>query len=155
MCDTVSAVVKFVRSIIPTASTAPSRRARARSGSASAPTDDDGHDAHGQHLHRATEVRIGGLPGTKLELLSPTQLRVTPPAGAAGLRDVTVTTPGGSATLPQALLYRAPPAITRVHPEAGKALGGDWVTLQGSDFDDASAVLFGDQPGTELIRVSG
>ncbi len=43
-------------------------------------------------------VTVGGAAVLGITIVSPTQLRVTTPAGSAGAKDLTVTTTGGSAT---------------------------------------------------------
>jgi hypothetical protein len=50
-------------------------------------------------------VTVGGAAATGIAVVSPTQLRVTTPAGTAGARDVVVTTSGGSATCGGCLTY--------------------------------------------------
>jgi IPT/TIG domain len=50
-------------------------------------------------------VTVGGAAALGLDVVSPTQLRVTTPAGAAGASDVVVTTNGGSATCTGCVTY--------------------------------------------------
>jgi hypothetical protein len=57
----------------------------------------------------ATGVRVtvGGAASLGLDVVSPTQLRATTPAGAAGTSDVVVTTGGGNATCSGCVTYMA------------------------------------------------
>jgi RHS repeat-associated protein len=90
-----------------------------------------------------TSVTIGGAVATVVSVSSNSLTAVTP-ANVAGAADVAVTTPTGSATLPRAFTYFAPPVITSFAPSAGSA--GTVVTITGQNFDpDVSGdqVLFG------------
>ena len=63
----------------------------------------------------ATSVTFGGAPASNVTVTSSTSLTCTLPAGSAGLRDVSVTTMGGVATVADAFKYLqggtvAPPA---------------------------------------------
>ena len=49
----------------------------------------------GTGLSGATSVTFGGVPGTDLQVVSSTAVKVTAPAGTAGVVPVVVTTPGG------------------------------------------------------------
>jgi subtilisin family serine protease/putative cell wall-binding protein len=62
-------------------------------------------------------------------------IEVTSPAcDTAGVVAVTVTAPGGSASLAGAYTYRLPPTITNVSPASGPATGGTVVTVAGTNF---------------------
>jgi IPT/TIG domain-containing protein/Big-like domain-containing protein len=53
----------------------------------------------------ATSVRFDGIAGTAFAVMSDTEVRVTTPAHAAGVVDVTIIAPSGSNTLPQGFGY--------------------------------------------------
>jgi hypothetical protein len=56
-------------------------------------------------------VTIGGAPCANIALPAPTTLTCTTPAGTAGVADIVVTPPGGTAaTVPGGFTYTAPPA---------------------------------------------
>lgn len=59
----------------------------------------------GKNLDGVTAITFGGTPGTVLTVVSPTEVRVTTPAMAAGAYDVVVTDDGGSVTLTGAYTY--------------------------------------------------
>jgi len=61
----------------------------------------------GTGLTGARSLTVGGRPATGLQVLSPTQVRVTVPALPAGGYPVVVTTPGGPSTTPLTLRYTA------------------------------------------------
>jgi len=116
----------------------------------------------GTNLSGATEVTFGGIVGSGLEILSATELAVTtPPRAEPGNVNVRVLTPGGrsSSSSPVHFRFVRPPAISGLSPASGSDAGGTLVTISGSDFNDASQVLFGDQPAAvvtftpELARV--
>jgi hypothetical protein len=56
---------------------------------------------------------------------------------------ITVTTPGGVASLPSAYFYRTIPALIGISPSAGPLSGGTTVTLTGTGLLGATAVTFG------------
>lgn len=61
--------------------------------------------ATGTDLDGVTGVTVGGAAATGVEVLSPTQVRFTTPAGTAGARDVVVTDDAGSVTATGAFTY--------------------------------------------------
>jgi IPT/TIG domain len=63
----------------------------------------------GDHLAGATGVKFGETPATSTLSNSNQQVTAVAPAGSAGAVDVTVVTAGGTATLPGAYTYVAPP----------------------------------------------
>ncbi|HEV3418157.1 MAG TPA: IPT/TIG domain-containing protein, partial [Pirellulales bacterium] len=76
-----------------------------------------------------------------------TQIDVISPAGAAGIVDVTVVTPGGTSPTSAQDKFNyivAPPAVLDVSPSVGPATGT--VTITGTDLDGATAVDFGGVP---------
>jgi RHS repeat-associated protein len=80
-----------------------------------------------------TEVLFGSAAASAVVVNDPTSASVTTPVGAAGLVDVTVRTPLGQATLPNAFRYYAPPSITAFAPASG--FPGTAVTITGTNFD--------------------
>jgi formylglycine-generating enzyme required for sulfatase activity len=52
----------------------------------------------GTSLTGASSVTVGGTPATSVQVVNSTTVTAVTPAGAAGVCDVTVTTPGGAAT---------------------------------------------------------
>ena len=71
----------------------------------------------GRDLAGATSVRFGSTSATSFRVTSPTTIAATSPGRPAGPVDVTVTTPGGSATLDDAYAFVAAPTLTSVEPE--------------------------------------
>ncbi|MGW2332007.1 Ig-like domain repeat protein, partial [Streptomyces sp. NPDC001700] len=62
----------------------------------------------GTALSRVTGVTVGGVPAASFRAYSDTLIVVvTPPAAGPGPADITVTTPGGSVTVPGAFGYQA------------------------------------------------
>jgi RHS repeat-associated protein len=81
-----------------------------------------------------TQVTFGTAAGTSITVNSQTDLVVTVPASVSGPVDVTVTTPGGTATLTAAYTYLAQPAIATIQPAKGPASGATPVTITGTGF---------------------
>ena len=109
----------------------------------------------GTNLRAGMQVRFGGVLAT-LVSVNPggSSATVTTPAHAAGAVDVSVTTPGGTATLPGAFTYVAIPTLTTVSPNEGPITGGQTVTLAGTDFRAGMQVSFGGATATGLVVVS-
>ena len=103
----------------------------------------------------STAVNFGATAGTGLTVNSDTQITITSPAQAAGIVDVTVTTPGGTSTTSAAdqFTYTAAPAaptVSGISPTTGLITGGTTVTVTGFGFTGATAVNFGATAGTGL-----
>ena len=98
-----------------------------------------------------TAVSIGGVAATGVTVTSATTLTATTGAHAAGALDVTVTTPGGNATLTNAYTYIAAPTIASIAPLAGPIQGGQTVIVTGTDFvDGQTTVDFGGAGATSV-----
>ncbi|HEV8433747.1 MAG TPA: IPT/TIG domain-containing protein, partial [Thermoanaerobaculia bacterium] len=101
-----------------------------------------------------TSVTFGSTAATVTSVTS-ASIAVTTPAGSAGTVDVTVSTPGGSATRSSAFTYLDPPTIASIAPTAGKTAGGDGITATGTNFDDTTTTLtIGGVPATNVVVVS-
>ncbi len=80
-----------------------------------------------------TDVRFGGSSGI-ITSSNATQIVVTTPFHAAGPVLVEVLTPGGNDDLPNGYTFYDPPTLTSVTLNQGPALGGQTVTLAGTNF---------------------
>jgi len=111
----------------------------------------------GTNLTGATAVNFGGSPATGVTVSNGgTSVTATVPVHAAGVVDVTVTTPGGIGTGTALYTYVAPaqPTVTVVAPFNGTVGGGTSVTITGTNFLGATSVTFGGQPATG-VAVNG
>jgi IPT/TIG domain/Right handed beta helix region len=91
----------------------------------------------------ASSVFFGNSPATGFAVNSPTQITATSPAGA-GVVDVTVAAVGGTSTTSSADQFTyVGAAITGVSPNDGPDAGGTIVTITGTGFTGATAVMFG------------
>lgn len=101
-----------------------------------------------------TAVKFGSSDATQFTVDSDTQITAIVPAHAVGQIDVTVTSPGGqSATHAQSKLsYETPSSVsvTQLSPAKGLAVGGNLVTITGTDFTGATAVQFGSTNATQF-----
>jgi len=102
----------------------------------------------------ATGVNFGGVPGTSVTVVSAGQITAVTPAHAAGVVDVTVSTPAGMVKLAGGFTYIAVPAISSINPTSGSPAGGTSVTLNGSNFTGAMGVAFDGNPGTSVTVVN-
>ncbi len=105
----------------------------------------------GTDLGNASAVDFGSNnPGT-ITADSATSITATSPAGT-GTVDITVTTPDGtSAANPgDEFTYSnvaPPPGLTSISPSTGPVIGGNSVTVTGTNLGGATAVDFGQTPG--------
>lgn len=111
-------------------------------------------------------IEIEDTVGTKVKVLSRVEvidgntLRIMIPAGyAAGLKDVTILNPdSSSAVVTNGFDYKIPPIsadvqITKIDPNIGSNLGGDYITITGKDFKDGAQVYFGGYK-SDSVKVS-
>ncbi|MDO9324635.1 MAG: IPT/TIG domain-containing protein [Methanoregula sp.] len=100
----------------------------------------------------ASTVSFGGIP-TVVTYLSATQVRVTSPAGGAGVVELTVTTAGGtSASVPgDRFTYVPIPTVSSLSPATGPVTGGTSVIITGTGFTSGSTVSFGGVGGTGMV----
>ncbi len=100
-----------------------------------------------------TAVFFGNQAGTSLTVNSGTLIMITSPPNIAGPAYITVTTPGGTSAASPAsqFMYIPPPTVTAISPANGPTTGGTRVTITGTGFSEATAVLFGFQAGTGMI----
>ncbi len=110
----------------------------------------------GTGLTGATAVDFGTLAAASYTIVSGASITAISPAQAAGLVDVTVTTPIGTSALTQAdqFTYEPAPVVTSLSPVAGALLGGTVVTISGSGLTGASSVKFGSVAAASYSVVS-
>ena|GEM_PF-767400 len=94
----------------------------------------------GNHLTGTTAMMLGSVAATSIKVVSNTQITAIAPSNAAGSVDVSVTTPGGTATLTAAFTYIAP-ALT-FSPASGPIPGG----TAGVEYTQAVLVTGGTAP---------
>jgi hypothetical protein len=109
----------------------------------------------GKFLLGATSVDFGGTPASEVVAQSSTQIFAVSPPEAAGTVDVTVTTPAGTSPISTAdqFTYQTP-AVTKVSPINGPAIGGTVVTITGHALTGVTAVDFGTTPATTFTMIS-
>ncbi len=114
----------------------------------------------GTNFSGATAVSFGGTASTYVSVSSDNSLTARVPAHAAGMVDVTVTTPGGTSAVNPADQFNyvtstggggPAPAVTAVGPVSGSTLGNFNITLIGSTFTGATRVSF---DGTQTTNFS-
>jgi hypothetical protein len=80
---------------------------------------------------------------------------ITPPAGITPTVDlVLIGKANKRATLSNAYIYQASPAITSFTPTSGKTIGGDTLTITGSGFLNGATVLLGNSLCKDVIVLS-
>jgi IPT/TIG domain/Regulator of chromosome condensation (RCC1) repeat len=103
----------------------------------------------GANLGGATAVRFGSSEAA-FTVESATSISATAPPGTLGAVNVTVVTPAGTSPTVAAdrYTYQQPPTITKVTPATGPVGGGTSITITGTEFTAASAVMIGAAPAT-------
>ena len=114
-------------------------------------------DIYGINLTGATQVTFGGVAATNLTVISDGELSVTAPAGS-GVVAVSVTTPGGVATMSGAYSYGQPQlfglADSTTGASYGSPAGGNTVDIYGINLTGATQVTFGGVAATNLTVIS-
>jgi len=81
-------------------------------------------------------ITIGGVVATNITQVSSTVITATTPVQTAGFKDVTATRyDGQTSTLANGYRYTSGPGDITLSPSSGPAVGGDAVTISGSNFD--------------------
>ncbi|MFC7933821.1 IPT/TIG domain-containing protein [Streptomyces cinereoruber] len=104
----------------------------------------------------ASAVHFGATPATSFTVTSATSITATAPAGTEGTVDVTVTTDNGTSATGTAARYTyvAAPTLTALSPNNGASPGGNQVTITGTGFTGATAVIFGGTAATSFTVTS-
>lgn len=106
----------------------------------------------GTNLTGATGVTFDGIPGTGFTVVNGTTITVVSPPHAVGGVNVVVQTPlGPSGAL--AFTY-LPTTVIGADPGTGPEEGGTAVTITGTCFTGATAVLFGNTAATSFVVVN-
>ena len=104
----------------------------------------------GKHFMDGVVVTIGGNRMPRLDLFSPTELRLDTPPGKSGPKDVRVINPDSQeAMLKDGFTYNPAPTILSVMPNAGALEGGTEIIITGTGFLFGADVLIGN---TEVIN---
>lgn len=99
----------------------------------------------------ATAVMFGSTAVT-FTVASDTEITATTANSGNGTVDVTVTTPDGTSPITPSdqFTFIAAPTVTGVSPNVGPVAGGTVVTITGTGFTGATAVLFGQTAATSF-----
>jgi hypothetical protein len=101
----------------------------------------------GTNLLGATSVTFGGNAGTITTNTAGSLTVTTPAAITMGPAAIVVTTRGGS-TNGLTFTYTAAPTITGLTPTSGTTVGGDTVTVTGTELGSTTQVTFGGTPAS-------
>lgn len=107
----------------------------------------------GNYLAGASQVTIGGVPSSSLEVLSPTQVRATTPPAPPGQVPIAITTPAGTVMAETAFTYMMQ-SVTSIVPSSGIVAGGATITIGGSYLGGTTEVTIGGVPATNLSVAS-
>lgn len=102
-----------------------------------------------------TSVAIGGVAATSVVVVDSETITAVTGARTAGVVNVVVTTPAGTATGTNAFTYNGTPTITNISPASGGAAGGTAVTITGTNFVTGATVAIGGVAATSVVVVSG
>jgi formylglycine-generating enzyme required for sulfatase activity len=103
----------------------------------------------GTGLTTTSGVAIGGVPCTAVQVLSPTQVRATTPAGSAGPASIAVTTVAGTSLAPTPFTY-VQQSVASIVPNTGAYIGGTAITITGSFLAGTTSVTIGGVPATDV-----
>jgi hypothetical protein len=108
----------------------------------------DGYDLitlTGTNFLGTTAVDFGSTAAPFFLVNSPTSITVLSPADSSGTVDVTVVTYAGMSATSSAdhFTYETAPTVTGLSFLGGSSAGGSTITLTGTNFTDATEVLFG------------
>jgi len=105
----------------------------------------------GVELSGATSVMFGSVSATEFTVNSATSITAVAPAGTGTVK-VTVTTAVGTshATTADDFTYLPAPVVKKVSPTSGAAAGGTTVTITGTSFTGATAIMFGSVSAIEF-----
>jgi len=107
----------------------------------------------GTGLSTASSVRVGGVACTNLNVLTPTLVQATTPAGAVGQASISVTTAAGT-TLASTPFSYVQQQVTSIVPNTGPYAGGTPITITGQYLAGTTAVTIGGVPCTNVVSVS-
>jgi hypothetical protein len=96
----------------------------------------------GSNLSGTESVQFGQAPATGVTQVGPNTVTAVSPAGTGSV-DVSITTPGGSATGTPQFTYVAGPSVTSITPASGPASGAGEVTIAGTGLAGTTGVDFG------------
>jgi hypothetical protein len=113
---------------------------------------------NGFNFTHATAVTFGSTAATLFTVVSDTVINAVVPPGpiAGGNVSVLVTGPGGTSFAGTTYTYLAAstPTVTALSPVSGSVLGGNTVTLTGSNLNGATAVTFGGNAASSFTVIS-
>jgi len=106
----------------------------------------------------ASGVSFGGIAAGDFAVSDDATITVTVPPEPAGVWDVTVSSPAGTSALVSAdrvtVTAVSAPAVSGLDTSSGSTAGGTLVTVSGSGFTAAGAVMFGAVPATTFMVIS-
>ncbi|MFM7134396.1 MAG: SUMF1/EgtB/PvdO family nonheme iron enzyme, partial [Planctomycetota bacterium] len=108
----------------------------------------------GTGLTGTTGVKIGGVSALSVTVTSPTTVTAMVPAGTVGPKTVELTTPSGTAVVPNGFTYLEQPTIAAVSPSSGPATGGTTITITGTNLAEATSVKVDFVAATSLTVVN-
>ncbi len=99
----------------------------------------------GTNFTNATAVKIGTTNVASYTVDSSTQITAVTPSGSTGsAQTITVETPQGNVTSGSGLFtYLNAPTVSTVTPNTGATVGGNTITIVGTNFNNATAVKIG------------
>jgi hypothetical protein len=110
----------------------------------------------GTNFLGATSLTIGGTAATNLVVVSATTITaVTPASLTPGPTSVVVTTLSGSGTGTNLYTYVDAPTVTQISPANGPLVGGQPVTITGTNFTiGTTSVMLGGVPASNVVVTS-
>ena len=108
----------------------------------------------GVNFKGASSVLFGGINATLVKAVNDTTITCkTPVSISAGAVDVIVRTGGGPSNTFSSFMYITPPVISDISPPDGSILGGNIVTITGTNLTGATSIIFGKAAATNITVV--
>jgi large repetitive protein len=113
-------------------------------------------DIAGSGFVPGSTVEFGSVPSPQITVQSDTLITAVAPAAAAGMVDITVTTPAGASapTAADQFTTDAVPTVSGVNVDGGPRSGGTPVNISGTGFVAGATVMFGNVAATGVTVTS-
>lgn len=106
---------------------------------------------NGAGLTGTSGVTVCGESATEVTVVSDTEVTFLTPPGELGTCTVVIDVPGaGTPPGDASFRYIVVPSVDQIDPSAGPVAGGTSITIEGTGFDEATGVRFGDTDATSF-----
>lgn len=103
----------------------------------------------GTGFANVNNVKFGANNGSIVQIISNTQMKVRSPAGSGSV-NITVSTSQGTSTSVATFNYRTLNTVTSISPSTGTTVGGNTVTITGTNLSGVTKVFFGNKESSSI-----